>query len=115
MIGLYLTFLFLFCVIFQECQEENATRRQELPLPFVVCYDGCYTSSSLNKINYDGNKESSKSRENMHHQTFSDRFCDQPGQQNFDIDNIAFQPPPEKVRKLGENLDGRKGGFRSMT
>ncbi|PFX30251.1 zinc finger CCHC domain-containing protein 7-like isoform X1 [Stylophora pistillata] len=91
-----------------ECQEENATRRQELPLPFVVCYDGCYTSSSLNKINYDGNKESSKSRENMHHQTFSDRFCDQPGQQNFDIDKIAFQPPPEKVRKLGENLDGRK-------
>lgn len=93
-----------------ECQEKNATRRRELPLPFVVCYDGCHASSSLMEKDYDRNKHKRKSQEITYHQSLSEEFCDQPRLQNFDIGKRVFPPTPGKVRKLGggEDHDARK-------
>ncbi|KAL9978557.1 hypothetical protein ACROYT_G016089 [Oculina patagonica] len=97
-----------------ECREENATRRSELPLPFVVNYDGCQMSSSRQKKNFDKRTQEPqmpkhRSKNERRNQPLSRGFHDQARQQDYDTDWRSFQPPPEKIRKT--NYDVRRVSF----
>ncbi|XP_020601086.1 zinc finger CCHC domain-containing protein 7-like isoform X2 [Orbicella faveolata] len=94
-----------------ECQEENATMRSELPLPFVVCYDGCgQVSSSREKNNHEKQNPKRRSKDKKQHRAMSQGFYDQPRQQDCDMDWRLFQPPPEKIRKTDDS-DVRRVSF----
>ena len=94
----------------QECQEENATIRSELPLPFVVYDDGWgQMSSSRERKNHKKQTSRRKSKDKQRHLAMSQGFYDQPRQQaDCDMHGRLFQPPPEKVRKTDDS-DVRRG------
>ena len=93
----------------KECQEENATTRSELPLPFVVYYDGWgQMSSSSERNNHKKQTSKRRSKDKQWHQAMSQGFYDQSRQQgDCDVDWRLFQPPPEKIRKTDDGDDRR--------
>ena len=95
----------------QECQEENATMRSELPLPFVVFTTtaGFKMSSSRERNKQEKQTSKRRSKEKQRHQAMSQGFYDQPRQQgDCDMDWRLFQPPPEKIPKTDDS-DVRRG------
>lgn len=82
--------------------------RSELPLPFVVYYDGCQMSSSRENKNHEKQTPKSRTKGEQQHQAMSQGFYDQPRQQDYDMDWRLFQSPPEKIRKIDDG-DVRRG------
>lgn len=81
-----------------------------MPSPFVVHYDGCQMPSSREKINYDKrNPTPRRFRDERQYQPLSEGFRDQPRQQEYDMDRELFQPPPEKIQKINNDGDVRRG------
>ena len=85
----------------------------ELPLPFVVQYDGCHMSSSQGRKNNSKHKPECRPRIERNHQLNSEEFYDQDTQEGYDRgqssqdthqgyeeDRTFFQAPQNKVRKL---------------
>lgn len=96
-----------------ECQEENATRTSELPLPFVVYYDGWgQMSSSRETNNHEKQTSKRRSKDKLRHQAMSQGFYDQPRQRqaDCDMDWRLCQPPPEKIQKTDDS-DVRRVSF----
>lgn len=89
-----------------ECQEENSLRKGELPLPFVVQYDGCHTPLSSGKNNNHKRKETQRSKNEWQYQHETEGFY----YQDFDVDRRLSQPPPEKIQKLNDD-DTRRVSF----
>ena len=83
--------------------------RSELPLPFVVYYDGCgQMSSSRERNNHEKQTPKRISKDKQQYQDISQGFYDEPRQQDFDVDCRLYQPPPEKIRKT-DGGDVRRG------
>ena len=76
--------------------------RSELPLPFVVCYDGWGQVSSSRQKNKH-KKPEHRSKDKQQYQVISQGFYDQARQQDYDVDCRLFQPPPEKIRKTDDS------------
>ena len=84
--------------------------RSELPVPFVVYYDGWgQMSSCRERKNHEKQTAKRKSKDKQRHQAMSQGFYDQPRQQaDCDMHGRLFQPSPEKVRKTDDS-DVRRG------
>ena len=83
--------------------------RSELPLPFVVYYDGWgQMSSSREKNNHEKQTPKRRSKDEKQHQAMSQGFYDEPRHQDCDMDWRLFQPLPEKIRKTDDG-DVRRG------
>jgi len=92
----------------QECQEENAMMRSELPLPFVVYYDGWgQMSSSREKNNHEKQTPKRRSKDKKQHQARSQGFYDEPRHE--DCDRL-FQPPPETPKRRSKDKKQHQAG-----
>ena len=71
--------------------------RSELPLPFVVCYDGWgQMSSSRQKNKHKKQTPEHRFKDKQQYQAMSQGFYD-------DVDCRLCQPPREKIRKTDDS------------
>ena len=61
------------------------------------------------KKNFDKRTPKLRPKNKRRNQPLSKGFYDQASQQDFDTDSRLFQPPPEKIRKIDDDADVRRG------